>query len=429
MFQPYLNPNVTNLKESATLAINLKAKNMKAQNLTVHHFGFGQSPFPVHSSIVSALAKESHQKDYLPTKGLPELCEAISSYYKKLFGYNLNKEMIIIGPGSKEMLFQILYILEGPVFVPAPSWVSYGPQLNLRGKSIEPIQTKRENSYKLQPEELEQACKSLPDKQKILIFNNPSNPTGALYTKEEIQNLAHIARKNNIVIISDEIYSLVNFSEEPYSSFHHFCPERTIITSGLSKSHAAGGYRLGFISFPNEMKDVLQAICAMVSETFSAVSAPIQYAAIEAYNHNNHDLMNYIQICTKIHKLAGEYLHNQFIQMGLNCPKPNGAFYLFPDFENYRSKLEQKHITCAKKLTEHLLSEYSVAVLPGSDFYYPENFLGCRVASVDYDGHFVYSAALKYLNKKKELDKDFLENNCANLRDGCHQIRRFLNSL
>lgn len=149
--QPIVNPNITALKESATLAINLKARGAKAAGEDVCHFGFGQSPFHVHQSIQIALANNAFQKDYLPTRGLPALCEAIAEYHKQFFDYNFDKDLILIGPGSKELIFQVLYVLEGPVLVPAPSWVSYGPQLNIRGKEIDAIITKRENSYKCQP--------------------------------------------------------------------------------------------------------------------------------------------------------------------------------------------------------------------------------------------------------------------------------------
>lgn len=431
-FAVELNPNVVNLKESATLAINLTARGMRAAGKTVAHFGFGQSPFPVHPKIQIALANNAHQKDYLPTRGLPALCDAIACYYKQFFDYDLNKDLVLVGPGSKEMIFQALYILEGPVLVPAPSWVSYGPQINLRGKQIEAIVTKRENSYKLQASELEETCSKLGVGQKILILNNPSNPTGAVYTDQEVKELSEVARKNKVIVISDEIYSLINFSGREYVGFPKYYPEGTILTSGLSKSHAAGGYRLGFLALPEGMESVCKGLSAMISETFSAVSAPIQYAALEAYC-GDYDLMSYVKQCTKIHKACGEYLHTRFVEMGLNCPKPEGAFYLFPDFQNYKEKLASRGIKGCKTLATELLDKAGVALLPGSDFYYPEEAMGCRVATVDYDGDWVYQKSLEPLHNphvnQHSLDQNFVEEHCPNLKWGADQIQAFLEAL
>ena len=431
--KPDLNPNITQLKESATLAINMKARAARAKGEDVCHFGFGQSPFAVHPRIQIALAKNAHQKDYLPTKGLPALCEAIADYHKEFFGYDFKSDMILTGPGSKELIFQALYILEGPVLVPAPSWVSYGPQINIRGKDIVPIITKRENSYKIQADELKATCQTQGNGQKVLILNNPSNPTGAVYSEDEVKGLAKVCREENVIVISDEIYALINFSGKPYKGFPLYYPEGSIITSGLSKSHAAGGYRFGFIAMPENMKELMKALCAMVSETYSAVSAPTQYAALEAYS-GDYELITYVKQCTRIHKACGEYLQKRFVAMGLNCPEPQGAFYLFPDFTPFKEKLKAKGINNCSELCNFLFDHYRVAVLPGSDFYYPDDYFGCRVASVDYDGEAVYSASLKpYLKVEvKEfdfLDEAFVEKECPRLKEGADRIEKFLKSL
>ena len=424
MLRLQLNQNVLNLKESATLAINLAARAARSNGEDVCHFGFGQSPFPVHGKIQKALADNAHQKDYLSTRGLPELRQNIVDYHKKYFDYELEKENIIVGPGSKEMIFQLLYILEGPVFVPAPSWVSYGPQVNLRGNRIHPVQTKKENSYKLQAQEFEAALKDGGQAQNILILNNPTNPTGALYSKEEIEALAKVCDEHNVIVISDEIYSLVNFSGRPYSGFHHFCPERTIITSGLSKSHGAGGYRLGFLAAPKGFQPVMKALCAMVSETFSAVAAPIQYAAAAAYSCDD-EIMDHVDQCTKIHKAVGEYMQEVFVKAGLDCPKPEGAFYLMPDFNIYKDALEKVGVRTSEDSAPYLFDKYKVAVLPGSDFYREPSDLCLRVATVDYDGEVVYESALK----SESIGNVFVEDNCPHIVEGCRRITEFVNSL
>lgn len=423
-FKPQLNPNITSLKESATLAINLQAKAARAQGKEVVHFGFGQSPFPVHESIRKALQDNAHQKDYLPTRGLPELCQAVVDWHKEIFNYDLHLDGVMVGPGSKEMIFQALYCLEGPVLVPAPSWVSYGPQVNIRGKIIEAIVTKRDNSYKLTASELEAACQKFPGEQKNLILNNPANPTGALYSEAEIKALTKVCRENNVIVISDEIYSLVNFTDSPYVGFHNHYPEGTIVTTGLSKSHGAGGYRLGILAAPENFSELTKALCAMISETFSAVSAPIQYAALAAYTKND-SLMDHINLCTKVHSAAGSYMHKRFVAMGLSCPKPEGAFYLFPDFESFKAKLGAIGIKTCTQLAQQLFDDELIAVLPGSDFYLDENYFGVRVASVDYDG----GAVLKAASGVSSLDDSFIEVNCPRLKVGCDRLENYLKRL
>jgi aspartate aminotransferase len=164
-----INPDIINLKESSTLKINQTVRKLRSEGKEVAHFGFGQSPFPVHPLIVEELRKYAGEKDYLPTLGLLELREAIVNYYKGLYGYNFTVDTVCVGPGSKELIFQALFVLEGTVIVPAPSWVSYGPQVNAKGKHITRVITKKENNYKLQGEELAQVCTTLTSKQKFLL--------------------------------------------------------------------------------------------------------------------------------------------------------------------------------------------------------------------------------------------------------------------
>ena len=275
---PALNPLVLSLKESATLAINLKALELRRQGADIVHFGFGQSPFPVPETIQQALRENTDKKEYLPTRGLPELCEAVADFYKKEFGYAFTPSDVCVGPGSKELIFQIIYLMEGPLLVPVPSWVSYGPQAALRGKEIIPIRTMRENNYRLTPEDLDHACYQAGQSQKLLIFNNPNNPTGALYHEKEIKEIAEICRAYQVIVISDEIYAMIDFDRWPMGSLATFYPEGTIVSGGLSKSFAAGGYRLGVVLIPNSLELMMSALKSVVSETFSAVSAPVQYA-------------------------------------------------------------------------------------------------------------------------------------------------------
>jgi aspartate aminotransferase len=418
---PALNPLVLSLKESATLAINLKALKMRREGREVFHFGFGQSPFPVPQSIQEALRRNADKKDYLPTRGLPELCEAVAAFYRSEFGYEFSGEDVCVGPGSKELIFQTIYLMEGPLLVPAPSWVSYGPQAALRGKEIVPIPTRRANGYRLQAEELDRACHRLGMHQKLLILNNPNNPTGGFYRREEVEQLAEICRAYQVIVISDEIYAMINFTDRPHCSMAHYYPEGTIVTGGLSKSFAAGGYRLGVMLVPKNLELVLTALQSVISETFSAVSAPIQYAALEAYG-NFEAVRPFIRKTCEIHRYACEYLYRRLVGMGLNCPRPEGAFYLFPDFQNQRQALRRQGIFTGRRLCDVLLNQAHVAVLPGADFYLAATELGVRVAGVDYDG----AAALEAWPGEKRMIEDLAGRLFPRLIGGCDRLEEFL---
>ena len=247
---PSINPLVLNLKESATLHINTTVKKLREEGHTVNHFGFGEAAFPVPELLQKGLSEHASHNEYLPTKGLPELRDAVCSYLRKEHRLDYDREDVFIGPGSKELIFQLSYLIEGYLLVPAPSWVSYGPQAALRGKRLVPIQTSREHSYRLRPEELDRACFNMGQEQKLLILNNPNNPTGSVYPEDELQELAEICRAYNVLVISDEIYAGIDFTGKPHASIARYYPEGTIVSTGLSKLFAGGGYRLGVMVIP-----------------------------------------------------------------------------------------------------------------------------------------------------------------------------------
>jgi len=422
--RPALNPLVLSLKESATLAINLKALALRRMGENIVHFGFGQSPFPVPEVIQQALRDNADKKDYLPTQGLPALCEAVAGFYQKVFGYHYKPQDVCVGPGSKELIFQIIYLMEGPLLVPVPSWVSYGPQAALRGKEIIPIPTDRENNYRVTPEQLDRACHSAGQSQKLLIFNNPNNPTGSLYHEREIKEIAEICRAYQVVVISDEIYAMIDFDQWPMSSLATFYPEGTIVSGGLSKSFAAGGYRLGVVMIPDSLELMMSALKSVISETFSAVSAPVQHAALKAYRDFD-EVRPFVEKTCDIYRYVAGYLHTRFLKMGLNCPKPAGSFYLFPDFDNFRGALKKRGIITSRKMADALLDEVGVAVLPGSDFYLPATNLGVRVASVDFDG----ARALETWPGSDQVTDTYFQEVFPKIIQGCDCLEKFLRQL
>ena len=422
---PQINRNILTLKESSTLAINQQVKDLRRQGKDVVHFGFGQSPFPVPPALEKALKEQAGNKEYLPTLGLPELRQAFCGHFQKLYGVEFDPAQVVIGPGSKELLFQAMLALEGPLLIPTASWVSYGPQAHICGKPVVVIPTQREQGYKLTPQELKKTCQSLANAdQKLLILNSPNNPSGSMYHQSEIDALIPVCRKYGVLILADEIYSLTAFGGQVAPSFAKAYPEGTLVTTGLSKGFSAGGYRLGVMAFSKSLAPVMDAMKALASETFSCVSSPAQYAALAAYS-NDPEVEAYVKNCTRVHGAAGLYLHERFLAMGLQCPRPEGAFYLCPDFEKQKPQLNAIGITTSEQLCHHLLNEHAVAALPGSDFYFPPSYLSVRVASVDYDGAQVLQAA----QQASALDRNFVEQFCPSLKNGCDRIENFVQSL
>lgn len=424
MTQIKINSNILKLKESATLAINLKSLALRKEGKTVYHWGFGQSPFPVPQAIQDELKNRTSHKEYLPTAGLLPLRETLKNFYSQVYGTNYGVENIFISPGSKELIFQLIYLLEGEFFIPAPSWVSYGPQITLKGQVSTFIITKYEEDYKLTPTGLEAALSEGVHEQKILILNSPSNPTGQYYTDEELSELANVFRKHNVIVISDEIYSQVNFDSDVSPSLAKHYPEGTIITGGLSKAHSAGGYRLGYMIIPDDLAAIIKPLKAMISETFSAVSAPIQYCAVKAWD-GTPSVDQHIAKCTRIHELIGTYFHKRYTEMGIKAPAPMGAFYMFIDFSNFREQFAKLGITTCQEMADYLLENHGIALLPGDDFYYPEESLTARIAFVDYDG----SVALNKFEMIGDINLAELLEIYPQVSEGLDKLEKFLGSL
>lgn len=401
-----LNLNIRGLKKSATLAINEKSRELQEAGKKVYRLGFGQSPFPVPEPVVQALRDNAHQKDYLAVKGLLPLREAIASAYCRRQQLSVSPEDILIGPGSKELLFLLQLVYYGDLVIPTPSWVSYSPQAIIVGRRVNWVKTHQQNDWRLTPEELESLCAQDPDRPRIVILNYPSNPTGATYTIDRLKKLAEVARKYKLIVLSDEIYGELHHSGQ-HVSIARFYPEGTIVSSGLSKWCGAGGWRLGFFVFPEPLRWLLDAMAVVASETFTSTSAPIQYAAIAAFQENPL-LDDYLAKSRKILKFFGRSMHSQLESFNVHAPRPQGGFYLFPNFEAYRDNLSKKGVHTAAQLCDRLLEDTGVALLPSYDFGRPSEELTARLSYVDFDG----AQALALLSDEysdKELDQRFFE--------------------
>ena len=415
-----INQSIDQVEPSATLVINERSNQLIRSGKRVYKLGFGQSPFPVPKSVIKALKKNAHQKDYLPVKGLEKLRIAVAQYHNNNTGLNFGQEDVIIGPGSKELLFLTQLIYKGDLLLPQPSWVSYAPQAEITNKKQFWLKTYAEYGYLLHPDALNAYCLSNQNTSKLLILNYPSNPTGSTYNKTQLEALAETCRRHDILIVSDEIYGDVHHEGE-HLSISQYYPEGTIISSGLSKWCGAGGWRLGTFVFPKEYRWLLDKMAIVASETFTTTSAPIQYAAVRAYE-GGRKIDQYLSHSRLILGRIANECYRILTKNHLDCPLPKGGFYLMPDFENYRDKLSSKNIFSSVELCETLLEETGVALLPLSAFGMDKTMLGVRLSYVDFDG----KKALKAIKSNTNATPDEL---APNVMKGIKLIIEWLQAL
>ena len=409
-----LQKNIIGLKASATLAINELSQKLITEGKEVFKFGLGQSPFPVPDIIVKELQKNAHQKDYLNVSGLIGLREEVANYHSNKNQYKYNAESVIIGPGSKELIFQTQLVLNCDLLLPSPSWVSYEPQAQIINKKVHWIKATAETNWHLDPEELDKTCTNLNSVNKLLILNSPNNPSGT--THGNLKELANVAKKHNVIIIADEIYAELDFTGEYKSITHHY-PEKTIVSSGLSKWCGAGGWRIGMLVFPDELSYIRDSVRTVASETFTAVSAPIQYAAIKAYSEDHSE---YLENSRLILKMIGDYIYKELSSVGVICNKPQGGFYMICDFSNVVNKTHE--INNDKTLCQKILNDIGFAMLPGSDFGMEEDKLLSRIAFVDFDG----SKALKMISKEKPSSDSLLDFTCPKIVKGISLLKEWV---
>jgi len=403
---------VKDLKPSSTLLINETSRKLEEQGKKIYKFGFGQSPFKVPEDVVIELKDNAHQNKYLPMQGLSELRNAVAKYTSKKKNYDYKSENVIIGPGSKELMFLLHVIFDGEIILPAPSWVSYAPQAILGRNKVQILQTKRENNWFPTASEIEEIVLKDKNKNYLLFLNSPNNPSGQIC--ENLNEIASVAKKYNLIILSDEIYSELSFNDN-YQSISNFCPEKTIVSTGLSKWCGAGGWRLGYFLVPDSLIEIKDMINVLASETFSAVSAPIQYAAIKAYE-NDHS--NYINKSRNILNAVGNYVYENLRSNKVLINKPQGGFYLMPEFLN-------KKFNSSSEMCDSILNNTGVALLPGSDFGFDQNKMLARLSFTDFDGQ-------KFMNKidiNQKIDNDLINKFAPKIIEGVDKLKKWSESI
>ena len=403
---------VKDLKPSATLRMNEESKKLETQEKKIFKFGFGQSPFQIPKDIVDELKNNAYQNKYLPMQGLPELRSSISRYINNKKKYNYVSENVIIGPGTKELMFLLHLLFDGDVILPVPSWVSYAPQAIIGRNKIHWLETTSSNNWFPTAESLEKIISKNKNKNYLLFLNSPNNPSGQICNN--LEEISVVAKKNNLIILSDEIYSELSFKKD-FKSIANYCPEKTIISNGMSKWCGAGGWRLGYFIIPESLNEIKNSLKTLASETFSSVSAPVQYAAIAAYE-NNHD--EYIDNSKNILKAVGEYVYDNLKSNKVSINKPEGGFYLMPEFSN-------ETFSDSNEMCGNLLKHTGISLLPGSVFGFSKKKMTARLSFTDFNGQ----EFMKNISQSQKIDQNVLLKYAPKIVKGVEKLKNWSESI
>ncbi len=375
---------VKEIGASPTMMVAAEAKKLKSEGVDVIDLSMGEPDFHTPSNIkdVGKNAIEENRTRYTLNQGTNELRTAIVAKFRRdnNLDYNLNE--IIVSSGAKHSIYNSIFATINPgdeVIIPAPYWVSYPAMVTLAGGKNVIIETEEKDGFKVTPEQLRSV---ITPKTKMLILCNPSNPTGTVYTKLELESMAEIVLKNNFYVLADEIYEKLVYDNLKFTSFASLNPEikkRTIVVNGISKTYAMTGWRIGYTAAP---ESVISAINKIQSHTTSHASSISQHAAIEAVAGPQYVISEMIEEFRK----RREYFYNELTSMkGITCYKPEGAFYLFPNISHYlHTKSAVLKVENSFDFAMHLLYEAHIAVVPGSAFG-KEGYLRLSYAtSMDY---------------------------------------------
>ena len=357
----FLSRRVQTLTPSITLGIEAKAKELKAQGKDIISLSAGEPDFDtpehVRSAAVKALAGGVTR--YTPAVGTVELRQAITEKLKRDQGLTFSVDQIVVSCGAKHSLYNLFFALinEGDeVIIPSPFWLSYPEMVQMLGGKSVLIETTQENGFKLSPEALAGA---ITPKTKVLVLNSPSNPTGAVYSKEEMEALILVLKKHpQVWVMSDEIYEKLVFDGRKHFSIAQLDPEiaaRTIIVNGMSKSYAMTGWRLGYAAIPS--KELTKAVASFQSHSTSNPTSFAQSGGVEAVRNGDVDA----QAMCKVFEKRRDWFYDKVRQMpGLKPFRPEGAFYLFVDISGTGLG--------SMAFSERLLEEANLAVVPGLPF-------------------------------------------------------------
>ncbi|HJE58490.1 MAG TPA: pyridoxal phosphate-dependent aminotransferase [Nocardiopsis listeri] len=370
--RPRVSARISAISESATLAVDAKAKAMKADGRPVIGFGAGEPDFPTPDYIVEAAvsaAREPRFHRYTPAGGLPELKKAIAEKTERDSGYKVEPAQILVTNGGKQAIYEAFAALLDPgdeVIVIAPYWTTYPESIKLAGGVPVYVVTDESTGYLASVEQLEAAR---TDRTKVLVFVSPSNPTGAVYPREQVRAIGRWANEHGLWVLTDEIYEHLVYGDAEFASLPVEVPEiadRTVIVNGVAKTYAMTGWRVGWIIGP---KDVVKAASNLQSHATSNVANVSQAAAVAALSG---DLTAVDEMRTAFDRRRRTIVRMLNEIDGVVCPEPEGAFYAYPSVKDVLGKeIRGKTPKTSAELAELILEEAEVAVVPGEAFGTP----------------------------------------------------------
>lgn len=365
-----LSNRILNMAESETLAMTAKARELKAQGKDVISLSIGEPDFNTPDVVKEAAKKaiDDNFTHYPPVPGYADLKEAVCEKFRRDNGLEFKPEQIVVSTGAKQCLFQVCQVLLNPgdeAIIPTPFWVSYKEFVRLAGATPVFVKTQIENDFKVTPEQLEAA---ITPKTKLVMFSSPSNPTGMLYTKDELKAIAQvIAKHENIFVVADEIYEHINFvgKHESIAQFPEV-KDRVITVNGVAKGFAMTGWRIGFIAAPTVIAKACNKLQGQVTSATCSIAQKATVCAMQMDPATSEDIINMRNIFQKrrdmVYKLLCEI-------PGLKVRLPQGAFYFFPDVSSYYGKsFNGKKIENSTDMAFYLLNEANVATVMGSAF-------------------------------------------------------------
>jgi aspartate/methionine/tyrosine aminotransferase len=367
-----ISSRIAAIAESATLAVDAKAKALKAAGRPVIGFGAGEPDFPTPDYIVSAAASASAvpaNHRYTPTPGLPELRDAIVAKTKRDSNYEITADQVLVTNGGKQSVYQAFATIIDPgdeVILPSPFWTTYPECIKLAGgKAVEVFADESQN-YLVTVEQLEAAR---TPKTKALLFCSPSNPTGSVYSPDQVKAIGEWALKNNVWIIADEIYEHLLYDGAKAPSMPVVVPglaDSTIVINGVAKTYAMTGWRVGWMIGP---KDIIKASINFQSHATSNVSNVAQMAALAAVSGD----LSAVYMMREAFERRGKLMHKMLTSIpGVTCMEPQGAFYCYPNFSALLNRdIRGKKATTTLELADLILNEVQVAVVPGEAFGTP----------------------------------------------------------
>lgn len=418
-FGSLIREDLSNYGGASNLAFNEKVKALQSSGQEIYHFAFGQSPFPVPQPFVRHLRETAGINDYLSVAGLLELREEIVEFHKEWDDVSLSIDNLIVGPGSKELIYLTMAVFKGQIWLPAPAWTTYKPQACLAGHQARVISQPATQKWKLRAEDVESAVKDICGPH-LMVLTNPGNPSGCAYTRGELEELTVVCRNYKVIVLSDEIYARLNYDGD------HVCmsklyPEGTILTTGFSKWSSAGGWRLGYAHFPDSMQSLKKAVLSGASHTYSCAPAPIQHAVARALKQDKEELRRYMTAQRTILGAVASYCQAQLAAVGVEGHVGKAGYYFMPDFSTIRSEMAEAGITTGQEMCDNMLKSANVALMPSSSFLLSKDDLAVRFCYVIFDGAKCIEE-FDVLGNPKVLEDDFVEKFCPELVKGVQNL-------